>query len=189
MSDNPIFDAIAWELDLCWERDASCPFDCNPHPGWPIRTKTLAELGWTEEDEKANFVVDGWDFKDPVTGEFSRDRFWEQKVFWAGNGDRTPDGAHCLRINGFHYTAEPRIFKPRGFMGMGGRRQRWRELATGKVYESNDIWCQDRIPANFQDRLPNNAEWVSGWWCGGCQEYHEGDHCPKTASWLKELWA
>lgn len=104
-------------------------------------------------------TISDWDYCDK-NGRFSYDRFWEEKVFWAKSGDRMPDGSHAIRINGHHYVAEPRIVKSLGFMGFGGRRMSWRELSTGEVYESNNVWTQGVIPDGFQDLLPDNAEWV-----------------------------
>ena len=134
----------------------------------------MTDLEW----DYPNFVYNDYDFADPLTGEFSTTRFWEQKVLWAENGDRTPEGAHCIRIDGMHHTAVPGIVKPQGFMGFGGRRLRWKDSA-GVVHETNNMWCQGDIPRKFLAQLPDNAEWVPGWWCGGCQKYHLGDHCPK----------
>ena len=103
-------------------------------------------------------------FEDPdyfldEDGHFSEKLFWQQKVRWAENGDCTPDGAHCLRIGGEHYTAIPGIHPRRGMMGHGGAKMTWRSLATGDILTSNDVWYQGKIPAELG--LADNAEWVS----------------------------
>lgn len=117
------------------------------------------------------------------TGQFSEDLFWEEKVLWANHGDRSPEGFHCIRNAHHHFVAEPGIFPPTGFMGHGGARMRW-VGSDGVVYESNDVWAQGEIPERFRDQLPDNAEWVPGWWCGGCREYHTESQCPV---WLARL--
>lgn len=124
-----------------------------------------------------------WNYLDSA-GHFSRDLFWEEKVAWRQGGDRTPDGGHCLRIGGRHYVAIPGVVDPRPFMGHGGARLRWRD-SSGNAYESNDVWSQGDIPEGFRDRLPDNAKWIPGWWCGGCQEYHVGLHCPNLRERLE----
>lgn len=105
-------------------------------------------------------TISDWDYCDK-NGRFSYDRFWEEKVFWAESGDRTPEGSHTIRIGGHHYVAEPGIIKPQGFMGFGGHRISWRDN-TGQTYESNNVWHQGEIPESFRERLPSNAVWVSG---------------------------
>lgn len=100
-----------------------------------------------------------WDYADPATGLFSRDRFWEEKVSWLEHGNRTPTGQHCIRVEGHHFVALPGIVKPEGFMGHGGRIMRWID-SEGFVHESNDVWSQGDIPERFRDRLPDNAWWL-----------------------------
>lgn len=107
--------------------------------------------------------------------EFDR-KFWEEKVVWKEQGDRTTDDhwgrrkptvspfRDVVRVNGTHYTAgylgiQGGLGDHRGF---GGTVFRWRWLddPSGKTYETNSMWFQGRIPDEFQDRLPDNAEWV-----------------------------
>ena len=84
--------------------------------------------------------------------------FWQEKVRWAANGDRTPDGAHTLRIAGQHYIALPGINTGIGSLGFDGAVFRWRDI-TGAEYVSNDVMSQGSIPAALRDLLPDNAEW------------------------------
>lgn len=104
-------------------------------------------------------MLSDWDYSDPTTGLFSHERFWLEKVSWAEAGNRTPEGQHCIRIDGIHYVAKPGIIKPKGFMGFGGRVMRWL-TNSGAVFESNNVWDQGKIPAAFRDRLPDNAQWL-----------------------------
>ncbi|ORA60987.1 hypothetical protein BST24_12540 [Mycobacteroides franklinii] len=78
---------------------------------------------------------------------------------WAIKGDRTPEGAHSLRIAGEHYTARPGINTGPSSLGFDGAVRRWRD-STGAEYFSNDVMCQGAIPSALQDMLPDNAEWV-----------------------------
>jgi hypothetical protein len=85
--------------------------------------------------------------------------FWQAKVQWASNGDRTRDGAHALRIAGEHYTARPGIHTGPESRGFDGAVRRWRDDA-GVEYVSNDVMHQGSIPARLRNLLPDNAEWV-----------------------------
>jgi len=103
-------------------------------------------------------------------------RFWEEKVGWKENGDRSVDrkwGARpavtspfrdVVRVDGTHYTAAYIGIRggPNQGKGFGGSVIRWRWLddPEGKVYETNSMWFQGRIPEEFRDRLPDNAVWV-----------------------------
>lgn len=100
-----------------------------------------------------------WDYADPTTGLFSDERFWLEKASWAENGDRTPEGQHCIRIGGHHYVAMPSLVKPEGLMGFGGRIMRWADRRGG-IYRSNNVWHQGEIPMEFRDRLYDNARWL-----------------------------
>ncbi|AVO25076.1 hypothetical protein KHQ84_gp146 [Rhodococcus phage Finch] len=93
-------------------------------------------------------------------------RFWNEKVTWASQGDRTtPNRAFrdCLRIDGCHYIPRQLGASPDGpFKGFGGRTFRWVYLddPTGTVYESNDVMYQGDIPSGMADVLPDNAAWA-----------------------------
>ena len=89
-------------------------------------------------------------------------KFWQEKVEWHNNGDRTPQGSWCLRINGNHYVCKP---GEKG-MGFGGRTFRWQMLAemdsggNAPVYVTNNMWYQGAVPPDWRDHLPDNAVWV-----------------------------
>lgn len=85
--------------------------------------------------------------------------FWGPKVQWVTNGDRTPEGAHSLRIAGEHYTARPGINTGPSSLGFDGAVRRWRDSA-GAEYVSNDVMYQGAIPSALRDMLPDNAEWI-----------------------------
>jgi len=94
-------------------------------------------------------------------------KFWEEKYQHKLNGDRSENGAWCLRINGKHYMCKPGD-KGNGF---GGRTFRWQmlnELTSNQIglkpqaftYITNNMWHQGDIPPEWRDRLPDNAIWV-----------------------------
>lgn len=104
------------------------------------------------------------------------ERFWEDKVTWKEQGDRSTDrpwGAQAakirpfrdvLRVNGAHHTVGHMGVRggPRDGLGFGGAVFRWRWLddPEGTVHESNNVWFQGNIPPEFRDRLPDNAVWI-----------------------------
>ena len=59
--------------------------------------------------------------------------FWQEKVRWAANGDRTPDGAHTLRIAGQHYIALPGNNTGIGTLGFDGAVFRWRDITGAEI--------------------------------------------------------
>lgn len=73
--------------------------------------------------------------------------------FWEEHVDRK-DNSNVARIDGVHYI----IGNPnqRRFRGFAGRRF---EIIfdDGREVETNNLWCQGKIPQRFKDRLPNNA--------------------------------
>lgn len=93
-------------------------------------------------------------------GNFSHDLLWRAEAGWAAAGDRTPNGLHCIRVGGWHFIAMPGIHPRRGFMKPGSVEMTWRVLATGELFTSNDVWCQGKIPEEFRELLPDNAEWI-----------------------------
>jgi hypothetical protein len=83
-------------------------------------------------------------------------RFWEEKVRWAENGDRTEDGRRVIRRGGWHYVVGAEQYA--GMRGFGGARWAFRLLADGRVIHTTNLWFQGEIPAEFLGRLPDNAE-------------------------------
>ena len=110
----------------------------------------------------------------------SEARFWDEKVVWMNQGDRTggsidPEGnpepiathRDALRVDGRHYVTawegirgSKYIGDGNRMLGYGGRVLRWVFLddPTETVHESNCVWTQGAIPSSFD--LPDNARWV-----------------------------
>lgn len=89
-------------------------------------------------------------------------KFWEEKVRWAETGDMMPAtgryaAAPVARVNGWHYIVKPfNTTSPPQFLGFSGAVFTFR-FADGRQITSNDVMCQGEIPAQFRDRLPDNA--------------------------------
>lgn len=101
--------------------------------------------------------------------------FWMEKVGWLLAGDLTTPPSwdrsryrsRVIRCNGTHYTLglEPSEYELRrnqsyGGLGFGGRQMAFRMFADGSRVQSRNCWHQGRIPAEFLDLLPDNAESV-----------------------------
>jgi hypothetical protein len=98
-------------------------------------------------------------------------RYWDEKVAWAQAGDLRPANRRggpsepVIRADGVHYVLGP---EPRrdsngalihdGMLGFGGREFRFRMLADDRVVVSHNVWHQGRIPVEYADQLPDNAE-------------------------------
>jgi hypothetical protein len=87
---------------------------------------------------------------------------WEGKVRWREEGDCTPDGRPVVRADGVHFVISPDLSQgvSRGNAGYGGAKFVFRMLETGNVITSRNVWCQGRIPTDYRDRLPDNAELI-----------------------------
>jgi hypothetical protein len=94
--------------------------------------------------------------------------FWQDKVLWKENGDRTlpsrndPYPRQVIRCNGHHYTIgkEPASghYRTRDMLGHAGAEFRFRLLDTQELIVSHNVWYQGRIPYDFRGLLPDNAE-------------------------------
>lgn len=108
--------------------------------------------------------------------------FWEDKVAWKENGDRTlptyithkqtgkgvkvtEGGGMCVRAGHRHYVPSYLGFRPNNYndcKGFGGAKWYWRFLdengqPTGEVFKTDSLFTQGDIPEDFRDRLPDNA--------------------------------
>jgi hypothetical protein len=71
--------------------------------------------------------------------------FWREKI-------EIKDNPSCFRIAGEHYQLG-------GEGGFGGREFSIKK-ASGEIITTKRLWPQGSIPEHFQDRLPDNAEFV-----------------------------
>ena len=45
-----------------------------------------------------------------------------------------------------------------GFCGFGGCRFKIKMFGTGEVIETNNLWCQGKIPEEYRDQFPDPAQ-------------------------------
>ncbi len=91
-------------------------------------------------------------------------RFWDEKVEWHLAGDRTPSGQQVVRVERldgrYHMTLGHRTGSTPAFLrGCSGHHWVFK-LFDGSQVETVDAWHQGRIPDDYLDRLPANAEQV-----------------------------
>lgn len=91
--------------------------------------------------------------------------------FWLGYAARVRNPS-MVRVNGIHYVigdehlAKPGDTKWSPFMhrkemrGHGGRKFVI-HFHDGRIVETTNLWCQGDIPAQFRDRLPDNATFLN----------------------------
>lgn len=87
--------------------------------------------------------------------------YWRGLVRHVARGDRDEHGRQVIRSEGTHYIvgAEPAKGAGRDGLGFGGHRWHFR-LRSGEEIVSHNLWRQGRIPAEYRDLLPDNAEMV-----------------------------
>ena len=77
------------------------------------------------------------------------------KKFW---NDIEQEKEEHIFINGVCYAiADKPIY---GFVGYGGRKFKIKMLDTGKIIETNNLWCQGDVPEEYKSQLPDTAEFV-----------------------------
>jgi hypothetical protein len=80
--------------------------------------------------------------------------------FWLGY-TRQRDNFRVARIDGVHYYVGKEENCDKRWKGFGGRRFKIR-FHDGREVETDNLWCQGGIPAEFKDRLPDNAIFLEG---------------------------
>lgn len=87
--------------------------------------------------------------------------YWQGLVRHVARGDRDEHGRQVVRCEGTHYIvgAEPAKGASRDGLGFGGHRWHFR-LRSGEEIVSHNLWRQGRIPAEYRDLLPDNAEMI-----------------------------
>lgn len=148
---------------LLHPRGAIVPVLCSPLL-WFYEQHThggaTGSVGYrTREDALADLTKHAWE----------RVQLWETKVRYRNNGDMTTASKWGLkndkprpviRCKGIHYTIGPEStsYTNRGLLGHGGHRFRFRMLDTGDIITSHNVWNQGRIPVEYRELLPDNAE-------------------------------
>lgn len=47
-----------------------------------------------------------------------------------------------------------------GFCGFGGSRFKIKMFDAGEVIETNNLWCQGKIPEEYRDQFPDTAQFI-----------------------------
>ena len=83
-------------------------------------------------------------------------KFWEDRI--ADNARMIEEKSPYIPcvIGGKHYCFQPGIFSDTRNCGMGGAR--YLISLNGQEFETNNLWCQGKVPPHFRERLPDNAE-------------------------------
>jgi hypothetical protein len=100
----------------------------------------------------------GMETKDAVETELLRTaqnrwNHWERRVQEVAKGDK-----RIIICEGVFRSLGREDGGPNSMRGHGGHEFAFRMLATGKVVTSTNVWFGGRIPAEFVERLPDNAE-------------------------------
>jgi len=82
-----------------------------------------------------------------------------QKKFW---GEQLDNRTNAAVINGEHYRiGTERVGRPADVRGFGGRTYHLRNLATGEVTTTSDLWWQGLIPNFALPQFPDSHEFVT----------------------------
>ena len=89
--------------------------------------------------------------------------FWLEKVGWALNDNKTPQGAQALRVKGSHYVSNGMCSGgPSAFRGYGGSLFYFMlHTDLNTVHTTNNMWHQGDVPKHFEGRLPDNASFIT----------------------------
>jgi hypothetical protein len=83
----------------------------------------------------------------------SHDHFWAEQL-----ADRT----NAVVIGGEHYRVNPDLSPSRrDGAGFGGALHCIRNLATGMVTETRNLWYQGIVPPKWREQMPDDAEFVT----------------------------
>lgn len=84
-------------------------------------------------------------------------QFWDEKVTWRENGDRTGKGEQVIRAGGQHYVVGPDDDPLPGFSGHSFT---FRLNDGDDLVQTSNLWHQGAVPPGYADQLPDNAERV-----------------------------
>lgn len=77
------------------------------------------------------------------------------KKFW--NNIIAEKDEHII-VDGTCYAIAPAPIN--GFYGFSGSRFKIKMFDTGEVIETNNLWCQGKVPEEYRYLLPNTAQFV-----------------------------
>lgn len=82
--------------------------------------------------------------------------FWDAKVRWKENNDKTEQGERVARIEGVHYVIGDEN-DTSTFRGHGGRKFTIKFLDSDETITTTNLWRQGVIPEEYKELLPDNA--------------------------------
>jgi hypothetical protein len=80
------------------------------------------------------------------------------KKFW---GDQLANRSNAVVADGTHYRVSARTPSNKSHAGFGGREWKFRNLETGEVTTSDNVWFQGDIPDPFRFAFPDTHEVVA----------------------------
>lgn len=82
-------------------------------------------------------------------------------LFWLEYVDKA-NSERVIRVKQTHYHLPTRLIATgnKNWLGFGGIPW-WIKTHDGRLIHTNNLWCQGGIPERFQDRLPDNAVFLS----------------------------
>ena len=89
------------------------------------------------------------EYSDCCSGKCFTKKFWNNIV--------AEKDEHIV-VDGTCYATAPAPIN--GFYGFDGRKFKIKMFDTGEVIETNNLWCQGEIPAEYREKLPNNAKFI-----------------------------
>jgi hypothetical protein len=81
--------------------------------------------------------------------------FWTQRL-----GEKERDDIETFVVDQWHYIKGDENDWAPAMRGYGGRQFWFRDLATGEITTSTNVWSQGRVPDWFTKYLPNTHELV-----------------------------
>lgn len=89
------------------------------------------------------------EYSDCCSGKCFTKKFWNNIV--------AEKDEHIV-VDGTCYAIAPAPIN--GFYGFDGRKFKIKMFDTGEVIETNNLWYQGKIPAEYREKLPNNAKFI-----------------------------
>lgn len=87
--------------------------------------------------------------------------YWQEKAEELQRPDRP---RRMLIIDHHIYSDAGRRGGDRSLLGFGGREFKYRRFDTGEEVTTNNLWGGARMPAEYWEQVPDNAEFVKGPW-------------------------
>lgn len=95
------------------------------------------------------------EYRDVCSSECFNKLYWIEKVrFYQNNPNKS------VAIDGDLYYIDDEDSEDKGYKGFGGRRFVIRIKDSGKIIVTTSLWHNGKIPEEFRDQIPDNAEFI-----------------------------